>query len=215
MILLSVDPSIANPGAALFDTRRMPAGERGAWTAAAHAYLWAGVYRCPTGELDVARAAAVGGWVAEIVRQKAVEHVVIEVPAEAGSYKERQRRQATKRDLTAASMVKLNRAIGAIAHAAAAAGAELSELPPVDQEAERARGIVSAAIAEAGLVDPRLARDLILMGNEAIHGKKSRHRVLQALLRAAGRRVPDQVDARDAAWLGLQWIAVEGGGGIR
>lgn len=211
LVVIAVDPSIAKPGAALFRVRTaadLLIADR--WCLAARDFVSATRMRTDTAAASVRRAAEVGAWVADLVRTHAADVVVIEVPPASGTYHGKRRAQRSKSDLNAAALVLLNRAIGAAAHGAEAAGARVVELAAVDASREFARGIVAGAINSAARIDPGLARSLVVdLGGEATVGKKVRHRVMQSLLDAYGHALPKQEDARDAAWLGMQYIATE------
>lgn len=211
-VIVAVDPSIAKPGAAVFSVQlaalQLERVDR--WRLAAREFVAAERMHTNKSGTSLQRAAEVGQWVKRLALTHDADVVVIEVPAEAGAYHGRRRFQRSKSDLNAAALVLLNRAIGAAALAAESAGAEVAELAPVDASVERSRGVVASAIKTAALLDRSLARELVVeLGNEATVGKKVRHRVMKALLEAYGHELPKQEDARDAAWLGMQYIATE------
>jgi hypothetical protein len=216
MKLLAIDPSIAKPASAFFWVhedqipRRIPSRDQ-TWTEAAVSFQSTHQIKTVVGDSSVARCAYIAKCIRGEVSFHGIDTVVIEVPPVGGSYRAGQARQRSKTDLKSADLDKLNRAIGAIAGAAATCGARVVELPAIDGVVERSRGIVAGALAQASRLDGSLARDLMqaTLANEPLHGKKCRHRILRALLGATATELPAQEDARDAAWLGLQYLATE------
>lgn len=211
--VLAIDPSIANPAAAVLMTKLCPPATRRdprGWLRAAHAYQMTSQLVTPTAASTLDRCGQVGKWAGELVRDHRIDVVVVEIPADHGAYEGLRHKQRSRKDLAAEPLAKLNRSIGALAMAAATHGARLVELKVIDQVAERQTGTVASALAVASEHDRTLARDLVTThARDAIHSKAVRHRILRALLEAAQRTVPAQVDRRDAAWLGLQFLTEE------
>lgn len=126
------------------------------------------------------RCAEIARWVERLVLEVDAETVVIEMPAKDGAYFRLQKLQATKGAINGRAEAMLNRAIGAIAAGAHAAGAQLRELS-------------SATYA-------RPFRD-----------KNDRHEALNAALRRIGREpLKGNQDTRDAAFIGVFYLAMEG-----
>lgn len=177
MILLSIDPSIVHPTAAVFDTghilpsrpdlRRDPNGYQGI----VRGFQGLDVFRTRSDDPDPVRLLQIHEWLLALCIQEEVDEVVLELPAKAGAYGRVRRGQRTKGDPQAKVNAVLNRAIGVLMVAAAAARAEVT--------LRRANAL----------------------------SKEQRRRVLEPLFRHYGQRLPRSKDASDAIYQGVEYLA--------
>ena len=132
--VIAVDPSIANVGVACFDLQGWRRGESFAQVVGRLAH-----YQVLRTEPQEPLAARLGdlfhGLRAVVQDHPRCARVYIELPAIAGVHRKRRGRQYSKTGLNAADLAKLDRAIGALVAAVAAARVDVTLIPasPIDK----------------------------------------------------------------------------------